>query len=109
MSMTNSPDVPLPPGAVCTDTWEDGERVVQGVDRPIGGRGRYVVVQTAVVQRTDGSIVVEDGLNAPVISIATGDDTGLTDSGVNVSSEQARRLAEVLVEAADELDGWVGR
>jgi hypothetical protein len=67
------------------------------------------------VQHDNGSIddgTTERVFDAPVISIDTiddADDGTQTETGITLTSDAARRLADVLVTAADELDGWSTR
>jgi hypothetical protein len=91
------PDVPLPTGVEAAGGWQLNDRlpyrVVLGEDR--GVTDHNVVVHTVAIQFADGRI--EDGRikAAPVYS------------GRGLSSTQARELAAALLEAADQLDGWI--
>lgn len=105
MTTTTKPpaDVPLPAGADWPDEgigWEPDDpqayRVIYGVTRGVAGHD--LLVQTSALQYADGSINTTD--DPPRVSLDIHDDDGLT-------SAQARELAAALVEAADELDGWV--
>jgi hypothetical protein len=91
------PDVPLPAGVAAAGSWQPNDplpyRVVLGEDR--GVTDHNVVVHTVAVQFADGRI--EDGR----IKAAT------VYSGRGLSSTQARELAAALLEAADQLDGWI--
>jgi hypothetical protein len=104
---TTIPPVPLPAGAVKAEEWQpDGPltyRVFEGEERALE---EGITVWTHGVQYWDG--VIDDGTRdqcseAPGISV----------DGVcwekNLSSETARRLADLLVMAADEVDRWVQR
>ena len=68
------------------------------------GRGvtdHNVVVHTVAIQFADGRI--DDGrIKAPTVTISH---AGY--NGRGLSSTQARELAARLLEAADELDGWI--
>jgi hypothetical protein len=73
-----------------------------------------VAVYAHAVQHDDGRI--DNGSSDPVfeppgISMLTIDDEHgrPTDIGVTLTGAAARRLADVLVTAADELDGWSAR
>ena len=92
------PDVPLPAGAVFGDLWEGDypERVIWGPNRGITDSG--VIIWTSAMQRTDGRIYAES--EPPRVHI---------EGDVDLSSDQARELSAVLLEAAAELDGWAGR
>ena len=65
----------------------------------------------ASVQHSDGRI--DDGATDPVfaapnIYLSTIDDEGSrTDANISLTSAAARRLADVLIAAADEIDGWL--
>jgi hypothetical protein len=102
-TMTNPyPHVPVPAGAEDDGTWEDDEpqpyRVIYGVPR--GVVGHELTLQTSALQYADGSINTTD--DPPRVSLDIHEDDGLT-------SAQARDLAASLIEAADEVDGWVTR
>jgi hypothetical protein len=73
--------------------------------------GVHAVVAFAhAVQYDDGSIVGGgEPVFEPAITITTIEDDRTTDTGILLTSEAARRLADVLVTAADEVDGWVSR
>jgi hypothetical protein len=92
-----SPSVPLPSGVAAAGSWQLNDplpyRVVLGEDRGITDHN--VVVHTVAVQFADGRI--EDGR----IKAAT------VYSGRGLTSAQARELAAALLEAADQLDGWI--
>ena len=89
--------VPLPAGAIAADEWRpDGYRVFEGEERHIG---ESITVWTHGIQHDDGHI--DDGTTeAPGISV----DGVFWDTAI--SSDTARRLADLLVMAADEIDGW---
>jgi hypothetical protein len=95
------PDVPLPAGAVFGDDWEgDGpERVITGPERGITDGDVYV--WTAAIQRADGRISAAP--EPPGLHIV-----GYV-SDMPLNRDQARKLAAVLLEAADELDRWTAR
>jgi hypothetical protein len=68
------------------------------------GRGvtdHNVVVQTSAIQFADGRID-DGGIVAPSVTISHA-----CYNGRGLSSTQARELAARLLEAADELDGWI--
>src|ERR1700722_683299 len=98
------PDVPLPAGAKADpDGWEfwDNEfRTFHGQDRIIG---TGVPPRRVAEVRTDGVQLLPDGRV----------DTKKSPPGINVyvyeddlNSIEARGLARVLLDAADEVDGW---
>jgi hypothetical protein len=97
------PNVPLPTGVAAVDDWHPNDplpyRVVLGAGR--GVTDHNAVVQTVAIQFADGRI--DDGrIEAPTVTISRADYNGR-----GLSSTQARELAAVLLEAADELDGWI--
>jgi hypothetical protein len=95
-----SPDVPLPAGATAEDdawaTWENESRIFRGPDRVV--LNGAAEVRTCGVQYLDGS--VDDGEDPPGVDICTFIDGDLR-------SEHVRKIAAVLIDAADEIDGWV--
>ena len=115
--------VALPARAVSTEDWQpnDGGRFYrnfEGEIREVVAGTRYgahtVAVYAHAVQHDDATI--HDGsdpiLGPPRISFSTindAEDGGQTDIGISLTSEAARRLADVLVTAADEADGWSAR
>jgi hypothetical protein len=90
-------DVALPAGAVFGDAWEgdDLKRIVMGPDRGITDSG--VIVWTSAVQSAQGRITSEQP-EPPQVHIEGG--------ALGLNSDQARELASVLLEAADEMDSW---
>jgi hypothetical protein len=90
--------VPLPAGGVFGYIWEgdDPIRVVWGPHRGI--IDAEVTVWTTAIQQADGRIAPEYP-EPPQVHIETYWEDGLT-------SAQAREMAAVLLEAADELDAW---
>jgi hypothetical protein len=118
---TTAPDVPLPVGAVSTEEWQpngyDGcyYRCFEGETREVvaGTRfGAHAVAACALaIQHNDGRI--DDGATDPMfwcsaISLLTIDDEQgrPTDTVISLTSAAARRLADVLITAADEIDEW---
>ena len=97
------PNVPLPTGVAAVDDWQPNNplpyRVVLGAGR--GVTDHNVVVQTAAIQFADGRID-HGGIVAPSVTISH-----TCYNGRGLSSTQARELAARLLEAADELDGWI--
>jgi hypothetical protein len=96
-------NVPLPTGVAAVDDWHPHDplpcRVVLGAGRGI--TDHKVRVQTSAIQFADGRI--DDGrIKAPTLTISH---AGY--NGRGLSSTQARELAARLLEAADELDGWI--
>jgi hypothetical protein len=103
-TITNpSPDVPLPPGAENGDNWERGddgpERVIMGPSRGITDAGN-ARIWTSAIQLANGRIAVEEASEPPLVHL---------EGDFDLNSDQARELAAVLLEAAAELDSWVGR
>lgn len=117
MSVT---DVKLPAG-VSADDWSpepDPHRVIWGstqsvaVGRPSNEGLTTVRVYTHAVQRSDGQLSYDPSEGGPGVSIDTfyqQDDGFARDSGVTVSSDEARELAAALIAGADEVDGWATR
>ena len=104
-----APDVPPPPGALSAQDWQpdrDGTtyRVFEGEERTLDDG---MTVWTHGVQYQDGRIA--DGTTYP----ADPEGPGISVDGVywekNLDSATARRLADLLVTAADEVDRWVQR
>jgi hypothetical protein len=95
MTTTNAPDVPVPAG-FWADVWQNGfplsHRVLLGEVRAVDGVD--VCVQASAVQFSDGRI--DDGSVYERPHVHLGDDT--------LTAMQARELAALLIEAADELD-----
>ncbi|MHA3021827.1 hypothetical protein ACXPWS_16445 [Mycobacterium sp. BMJ-28] len=91
---------PRPVGAVGNTEWDIDDplpsRVVYGHERALDGH--RLTVQTSAIQYQDGRIDVEG--EPPVISVQVFDDHGLTPS-------QARAAAQLLANAADQLDRWL--
>ncbi|MAS06206.1 MAG: hypothetical protein CL534_16200 [Ahrensia sp.] len=112
-------DVKPPAGASADDWSADAEpcRVIWGctqsvtVDRASNEGLTTVGVYTHAVQRWDGQLSYDPSDGGPGVSIDTmyrGED-GARDTGVTVSSDEARELAAALIAAADEIDGWVAK
>jgi hypothetical protein len=114
--------VALPPKTVSAEDWEPDDagnwyRNFQCETREVltgSSYGAHAVAAVAHgVQHDDGSIA--DGADeffAPaVISLLTiNDEHGWsTDIDIHLTSAAARRLADVLITAADEVDGWSAR
>ena len=104
---TRIPDVPVPPGARPGAEgwafWDDAFRVLHGEDRTIAGTGEregdtIAEVGTTCCQFPDGSLDLVEC--PPAVHVNTFTDNGIT-------SAQARQLAAELIEAAEEVDGWV--
>jgi hypothetical protein len=95
------PDVPMPVGAVRAEDWQpERYRVFEGEQRYLN---KSISVWTHGLQHIDGSI--DDGTSREAPGIAGG--------GVHwedaIDAETARRLADLLVMAADEVDRWAQR
>jgi hypothetical protein len=110
MTTTTTSEVPPPSGAHTLSTWEEwgGDyRVVWGADRLVPASD--ISLAPHAVQLRDGSI--DDGAVAEPLGIAVeeiGDD-GRRGEHFSVTVQGARNLAEALLAAADELDGWATR
>jgi hypothetical protein len=105
---TDLANVPHPAGAAYVDDWElytpTPARTVCGLNRRIDGLdqapdGRDVIVWTHCTQFADGSIDTEGRIEAPGVSVDI-------EWGHGLSGPQARQLAAILLEAADEIDQW---
>ena len=96
-------NVSLPTGVAAVDDWRPNYplpyRILLGAGR--GVTDHNVVVQTAAIQFADGRID-HGGIVAPRVTISH-----TCYNGRALSSTQARELAARLLEAADELDGWI--
>lgn len=101
-----------PAGAVDSTEWYDDPpwpayRIIHGRVRSVGGPIHHTndhttglaEVETNACQRLDGTLEVDD---PPQIQVQAYSDNGIT-------PEQARAVAAALLEAADEVDGWVQR
>ncbi|VBA60295.1 hypothetical protein [Mycobacterium attenuatum] len=99
------PNVPLPPGAVYAALWEDAAtdrpwRVVNSATRGVEGKSD-IQVWVAAVQYADGSLDQNDAIDRASVWIDACQEA--------LSARQARELADALLAAADELDGWAKR
>ena len=95
--------VALPPKAVTADAWiPDGGRFYRVFEAEERHLGESIRVWAHGCQWDDGT-VEKDGIDAPGISV----DGVVYDR--SLTSETARRLADLLVTAADELDGWAAK
>jgi hypothetical protein len=98
------PNVPLPTGVAAVFDWRPNDplpyRVVLGANRAV--TDHKVVVQTCAIQFADGRID-DGGIVAPSVTVSHA-----CYNGRGLSSSQTRELAARLLEAADELDGWIG-
>lgn len=108
---SSHPEVPLPSGAKWDGDWNDEEppyvtyRIIHGRDRVVGGPIEHfgghttglAEVETSACQLIDGTLEVDD---PPQIQVHVYRDIGL-------NPEEARQVAALLLEAADEIEGWV--
>jgi hypothetical protein len=96
-------DVPLPACVTAVFDWRPNDplpyRVVLGASR--GVTDHNVVVHTSAIQFADGRID-DGGIVAPSVRISHA-----CFNGRGLSSTQARELAARLLEAADQIDGWI--
>src|ERR1700682_4134480 len=100
------PNVSPPPNALHTEEWQtDGSRFYRNFEGEKRSIGDSIKVWAHGVQHDDGRI--DDGTRDPVF--ATGESVGGVFWEDAISSETARRLADFLVMAADEVDGWATR
>lgn len=107
---TTIPSVPLPPGACCLDGWQDTDdgtrhyRIIAGQDRWVADRD--TVIGSTAIQFSDGQI--DDGQIIETPKLWVGSE-GIGHRDWHMSTTHARELAAALVQAADEIDGWVQR
>lgn len=102
MTTTTTTDLPLPAGAE-PDIWQEvatttAYRILYGASRGVEDHDE-INVSTTVVQFKDGSLDNGSIHEEPLVYVQTNCDTGLR-------SAEARELAAVLIECADEIDGW---
>lgn len=96
-------DVPLPPAAVPANDWDHGRRIFEGETRelPQDSSDTPVQVWTFGYQADDGRITGSQCADL---------DVGISVSGLcweeAISAETARKLADLLVTAADEVERW---
>ncbi|MGV0778747.1 hypothetical protein [Mycolicibacterium elephantis] len=97
-------DIPLPPAAILANDWDHGRRIFEGETRELAHDSSNTPVQvwTFGYQADDGRIIG---------SQCAGDlDAGISVSGLcweePLSAETARKLADLLVTAADEVERW---
>ena len=97
------PNVPLPTGVAAVFDWRPNDplpyRVVLGAGRGVSDHN--VVVHTSAIQFADGRID-DSGIAAPSVTVSHA-----CYNGRGLSRTQARELAARLLEAAEELDGWI--
>jgi hypothetical protein len=91
------PNVAPPPGATFVDDWQSEQyRMVLGARRDVAG----VQVWTSVAQRADGT--VDAGrIEPPLVHVH--------EKGAWLTVEQARELAGAILDAINDLEGWVTR
>jgi hypothetical protein len=98
-------DLPAPDGAEA-DVWEDDTpqpyRVLYGASRGVVDRPD-VIIQSTALQYPDGRIDDGSVLEAPQVYV----EVNAAHNGL--SGGQTRELAARLLEAADEVDGWVSK
>lgn len=95
--------VPLPPAAVLANDWDHGRRIFEGETRELAHDSSDTLIQvwTFGYQADDGRITGSQCADL---------DTGISVSGLcweePISAETARKLADLLVTAADEVERW---
>jgi hypothetical protein len=91
-----NPDIPLPAGAEWADgTWEpEAYRIIQGAEQHIDGHD--MTLRTIACQLVDGRIDVGD--DPPHVVL---------EGAIWLTAAQARQLARLLVESAEQIDRWV--
>ncbi|MGV7695825.1 hypothetical protein PJM27_08940 [Mycobacterium kansasii] len=101
---TTTPSIPLPTGAVCADLWQDTDhrpwRRITGEVRGVTGGNTNVSCWAEAVQYADGSLD-QSAIDRPSVQVEANQEA--------LSARQARELADALLAAADELDGWAER
>jgi hypothetical protein len=106
MTQTTAPTDPypdiVPPAGATADIWEGTppERIVYSASRGIPDY--EVNVWTSANQFADGTLDDGSRTEPPTVHLEVGASTGM-------NSDQARILAAVLIESADEIDGWATR
>jgi hypothetical protein len=95
------PDV-APPADAFAGKWGDEEpwRIIYGQRHEIG----TLVTGAWACQQLDGSIRGNDGHDVYVDEM---DEHGYQCERLNLSIAEARQLGQALLDAADEVDGWV--
>ncbi len=99
------PDIALPAGVTSSGDWGDDEpgRIIYGQRHEIGA----IVTGAWACQQPDGSVQGDDvGHDVYVDEM---DLHGNQYERLNLSSAEARQLAEALLVAADTADGWMAR
>jgi hypothetical protein len=120
MTTTAERRVPLPRGAVSTEDWQPNDgghyyRNFEGERRAVAAGTLYgadVIVYAHGVQHDDGTIdngVTDPLFEPPSISMSTVNGDVQTDTCITLTADAARRLADVLITAADEVDRWSAR
>lgn len=113
-AMTTALADPAPPTAAhdVAEWWEadDGRRFrcIENANRVAGTNKLRVYAHC--IQWDNGEIHQGDGggLNRPVIALDEPDEDGCwRETGVKLTAAEAREAAAILLQAADELDGWV--
>jgi hypothetical protein len=101
MTTTNPfPNVAPPPGASFVDDWQFGQyRMVRGAKRDVAGE---VEVWTSAAQCADGTVDADGRIEPPLVHVRDRGACGLT-------VEQARELADAILDAINDLDGWAKR
>lgn len=99
---TTTPDVPLPPGTLCPDGWQDGGY------RLIAGKNRYApgtIIGTTAAQLPDGGLDDGSRIEAPNVWVAVSSER----IDWPMTADTARQVGCALIAAADEIDGWATR
>jgi hypothetical protein len=97
---TPTPDVPLPAGAMSLGDWvaDDPHPAWRLIEAPYRGIDGYqAIVRPEAIQYADGSLDI--GRDGPTVNVHILEDNGMT-------PQQARALAALIVEAADQADAW---
>lgn len=107
-------DVAPPAGTHVLGGWEGGGDDTGIVVRVVSTDAKRVdatniLVSLIAVQRPDGSIVSESGVDEPLVHVDELDQDGDSCERFTINVGGARNLARALTAAADQLDGWSAR
>ena len=87
--------------------WHENDneyRLISSYNKPVDGT--KILVSAAASQEADGSLKNEPSVDVPLVYIDELDDRGDSYERLTITPQAARKLAEVLLDAAAEIDGW---